>query len=111
MGQLDTSSPQPTEFELDEDGFLTNPSDWNRQIAEHLAQVDGFPELSEAQWRLLQTLREHYLTYGYAPMERHVCFLNHLDKLCLEKLFNNQYREAWRIAGLPNPGEEYKSYM
>ncbi len=108
MGQLDTSLLSP---ELDEDGFLVNPESWNREIAESLARADGIPQLTDAHWNLLQILREFYFTHGYAPMERHICFMHHLDKYCLETLFNNQYREAWRIAGLPNPGEEYKSYM
>jgi tRNA 2-thiouridine synthesizing protein E len=34
----------------------------------------------------------------------------HLGKYAVDRLFGG-CREAWRIAGLPNPGEEAKSYM
>jgi len=30
--------------------------------------------------------------------------------MCLEQLFHGT-REAWRIAGLPDPGEEARAYM
>jgi hypothetical protein len=33
-----------------------------------------------------------------------------MDKRCVDKLFRNQ-REAWRIAGLPDPGEEARTCM
>jgi len=99
-----------TAIPLDDDGFLIHPEDWNRELAASLAAHDGLV-LSESHWTLLQSLRDFYFTHGYAPQERHVCFLNHLDKFCLDRMFHDQYREAWRLAGLPNPGEEYKSYM
>ena len=33
-----------------------------------------------------------------------------MDKHCVDKLFHSQ-REAWRVAGLPDPGEEARAYM
>lgn len=35
---------------------------------------------------------------------------NGLDADCLHQLFRSP-RQAWRIAGLPNPGEEAKAYL
>jgi tRNA 2-thiouridine synthesizing protein E len=42
---------------------------------------------------------------------RHVCGVTHLEKHCVTDLFGNGSKEAWRVAGLPNPGEEAKAYM
>ena len=110
MGQLDTSALSGN-LRLDEDGFLLDPAVWNPEVADYLARADGIEQLTETHWKLIRSLREFYFSHGYAPLERHVCFLHQLDKYCLDSLFKNQYREAWRLAGLPNPGEEYKSYM
>lgn len=99
-----------TTIGLDEDGFLLDPENWSQDLAATLAAHDGLV-LSEEHWELLKSLRDFYFTHGYAPQERHVCFLHQQDKYCLDRLFHDQYREAWRLAGLPNPGEEYKSYM
>ncbi len=95
---------------FDEDGFLTEPGVWNEQIARVVARMDGIEELTETHWLVIQTLRDHYKHFGTPPMFHHVSIVNHLDKHCVEHLFHSQ-REAWRVAGLPNPGEEAKTYM
>ena len=33
-----------------------------------------------------------------------------LERMCMPDLFRS-VRTAWRVAGLPNPGEEAKAYM
>lgn len=109
MAQADKASTLP-KYAIDEDGFLLDPEAWNREVAASMAAHDGLV-LNESHWDLIQSLRDFYFTHGYAPQERHVCHLNQRDKFCLDKMFHDQYREAWRLAGLPNPGEEYKSYM
>jgi len=40
----------------------------------------------------------------------HVCHLTGQSADCMQHLFPNP-REAWRVAGLPNPGEEAKAYL
>jgi tRNA 2-thiouridine synthesizing protein E len=39
-----------------------------------------------------------------------VCRTHDLDRNAIKNLFGG-CRQAWRIAGLPNPGEEAKAYM
>ena len=95
---------------FDTDGFLQNPKQWNVQIATRVAQLDGLPELTDSHWRVIGYLREHYLRNGTLPVMRHVCLTVGEDRHCIDDLFHSP-REAWRIAGLPNPGEEAKSYM
>lgn len=95
---------------FDEDGFLTDPAQWNKALAEQIASQDGIGKLGDAHWGVIEQLREHYLKYGALLPTSHVCRVNQLDPQCVADLFQNM-REAWRIAGLPNPGEEAKSYM
>ena len=96
---------------FDEDGFLTDPHIWNREIAEKIALGSGMAGLGDAHWRTIQVLRRHYLDNGTIPPERLVCHEAELGEDCLQQLFNKDLKSAWRIAGLPNPGDEAKAYM
>jgi TusE/DsrC/DsvC family sulfur relay protein len=100
-----------TWLEFDEDGFLMHPEAWDETVATAIAQLDGIGELTPAHWEVINALREEYKRLGAPSGMRHVCHINHLDKHCVENLFDHKPREAWRIAGLPNPGEEAKAYM
>ena len=95
---------------FDEDGFLTDPDAWDEEVAERIAREDGIETLTEEHWKIIRYLRDHYLRFGSLPVARLVCRANRLQKGSVRKLFNG-CREAWRVAGLPNPGEEAKTYM
>ncbi len=97
-------------LEFDDDGFLVDPMRWDRLLAEQIAGTDGIGLLQDGHWAVIQLLRDHYFRYGALLPASHVCRMNELDAECVAGLFHNM-REAWRIAGLPNPGEEAKSYM
>jgi TusE/DsrC/DsvC family sulfur relay protein len=90
--------------------FVPRQEIWNEDLAQRLAQQDGVGELTEEHWRVIRFLREHFIQYGALPPERSACHFSHLDPHCVHRLFHGT-KEAWRIAGLPDPGEEAKSYM
>ena len=93
------------------EGFICDPLQWNENVARAIARHDGLPPLTRDHWAIIRTLRDHYARFGTAPPAfSHVCYVNHLGKHCVEHLFRSQ-REAWRIAGLPDPGEEARAYM
>jgi tRNA 2-thiouridine synthesizing protein E len=104
--RLDASS----DAVFDPDGFWIDPAMWSESLADRVAQNDGLGELSELQLSLLQTLRHEFFKHGTVPALHHVCHLIGQDPDCMQHLFPNP-REAWRLAGLPNPGEEAKSYL
>ena len=97
--------------EFDEDGFLKDPAHWNEEVAREIARHDGIAQLTDDHWSVIRTLREHYFAHGTLAPMRHVFHVNHLDEGSYNSLFGHSSREAWRIAGLPNPGEEAKTYM
>lgn len=96
---------------VDEDGYLIHPEDWNEMIANNLAECDGIAPLTEAHWSVIQSLRQHFYKTGGVPSLRHVCLENDLDPHCIPRLFRDRGHEAWRVAGLPNPGEEARAYF
>ncbi len=95
---------------FDEDGFLADPGQWSKELAQQIASQDGLGDLGDAHWAVILQLRDHYLNSGALVPPSHACQVNELDPQCVTGLFRDM-REAWRIAGLPNPGEEAKSYM
>ena len=107
---MNTSSTMPGPAIFDPDGFLLDPAMWSESLADRVAQSDGLGELSELQVGLLLALRREYAKHGSVTALSHVCHLTGQGADCMQHLFPSP-REAWRIAGLPNPGEEAKSYM
>ena len=97
------------EMMYDRDGFVAEPWIWSEAMAQRIAAEDGLGELSEAQWAIIRFLRGHY-TDGGLPAVSHVCHVHHFDHRCIPDLFQS-VKSAWRIAGLPNPGEEANNYM
>lgn len=95
---------------FDQDGFLMDSAMWSESLADRIAQGDGLGKLNELQLSLLRTLRHEVAKHGTVPSLHHVCHLIGQDPDCMQHLFPGP-REAWRLAGLPNPGEEAKTYL
>lgn len=94
---------------LDEYGFLEEPDVWNRDLALALAAEMNL-ELSEAHWRVIDRVRAQYLESGMLPVQSTLCREVELDSDCILALFGGPI-ELWRLAGLPDPGEEARTYM
>jgi tRNA 2-thiouridine synthesizing protein E len=106
-----STAPVKTANLLDAGGFINDPESWSEDLATRIARHDGLPELTRDHWVVIHALREHYHRFGTAPPAfSHICNKHHLGRHCVESLFRSE-REAWRVAGLPDPGEEARSYM
>ncbi|MCW8949473.1 MAG: TusE/DsrC/DsvC family sulfur relay protein [Sedimenticola sp.] len=95
---------------FDEDGFLLNTETWDKQVAETLAELEGIAPLKMAHWRVIHFVRDRFLRLGAIPPMRLICRSSELSKRDVKDLFGGCL-QVWRIAGLPNPGEEAKAYM
>ena len=107
---MPTPAGAPATPIFDSDGFLIDPDSWSESLADRIAQTDGLGQLSELQLGLLHALRREYLKHGTVTALSHVCHLTGQSADCMQHLFPSP-REAWRVAGLPNPGEEAKAYL
>ena len=97
-------------IEVDEEGYLTNLADWNKEVADYLAKEEKV-EMTDSHWEVVNFLREYYEEYQIAPAVRV------LTKAVAKKLGpdkgNNKYlyelfpygpaKQACKIAGLPKP--------
>jgi len=95
---------------FDEYGFLKEPDLWTRDLALGLAAEMDLGELSEAHWRVIDQVRAAYLDSGMLPVQATLCHDLELEPDCILRLFGGPI-EVWRLAGLPSPGEEARTYM
>ncbi len=107
-GDASPESPVPVAF--DEDGFLTDASAWSEGLAGQLAELDGLGPLTDSHWKVIHHVRERFFRVGGLPAMRLVCRATGLARADVHRLFGG-CRAIWRIAGLPNPGEEAKAYF
>jgi len=100
----------PGQFAFDEYGLLRNPENWSPGLGRQLAARNGIGELTEHHWAFIYALRAYYAKFNAPPPPHKVCHDLHLGHNCAHELFDTCLN-AWRIAGLPDPGEEAKAYL
>ena len=59
-----------TGVDRDAEGFLTDPQQWNEDVAAMIAREAGIDELTPRHWLVVNYMRETYLTTGEAPSIR-----------------------------------------
>jgi tRNA 2-thiouridine synthesizing protein E len=95
---------------FDEDGLIRDFTSWSESLGETLAQDAGIGQLTEAHWKIIRAMREHYVKPGVAPAMHRICRDAGIERRQVNELFG-YCLVAWRVAGLPNPGEEAKAYL
>jgi len=91
-------------LEVDEDGFIQDPTQWNELVAAALAKDEEIPELTADHWKVVNMIREYYLKFGIAPMVRKLCKDTGNDLKTIYALFpSGPAKGACKIAGLPKP--------
>jgi tRNA 2-thiouridine synthesizing protein E len=90
--------------EVDGEGFLTNPEQWNEQIADAIAASNGIRELSERHWLVVRFMRDRYLATGTAPSIRSLGKESGVPVKELYALFpKGPAKLAAKIGGIPKP--------
>jgi len=54
------------EVQVNDEGLMTNPAEWTREIAIEVAKEEGIPELTEAHWKVIEFCRASVVTGGGA---------------------------------------------
>lgn len=85
-------------------------AEWDTTLGDALARAEGIGELTDAHWRVVHALRALYDEFRVAPSVVQLRDRTGLDIKAIDQLFGNPY-VAWRIAGLPHPGEEAEAYL
>ena len=92
-------------IELNEEGFLLRPEEWDEEVAKFLAkQEEGIDSLSEEHWKIIKYIRDHYLEKQLAPMVRKICQTTGFTLKHIYELFpSGPAKGACKLAGLPKP--------
>jgi dissimilatory sulfite reductase related protein len=93
-----------TSVDVDAEGFLTDPHQWNERIAEQIAHESGIPGLTERHWLVVNFMRERYLATGNAPSIRSLGKESGVPIKELYQLFpKGPAKLAAKIGGIPKP--------
>lgn len=96
---------------VDKDGFLLNLQDWNKSVAEQLAQQEGITQLSEQHWQLIKIIQDFYQEFDHSPAMRPLIkyikiklSAEQANSIYLLSLFPQSPAKLMaKIAGLPRP--------
>ena len=107
---MGTINVEGKDYEVDEEGYLSNLNDWTPAIAEYMAK-DEDAELTENHWEVINFLREYYDEYQIAPAVR--VLTKAIGKKLGKDKGNSKYlyelfpygpgKQACKYAGLPKP--------
>ena len=91
-------------YDVDEDGFLSDPNIWNQTVAADFSSTEGVTELTENHWKVINYIRNYYLEFGIAPMIRKLCKETGFKLNEIYALFpSGPAKGACKLAGLPKP--------
>jgi dissimilatory sulfite reductase related protein len=90
--------------DVDAEGFLTNPGQWNNEIAQAIADENGIPELTGRHLLVVKFMRDRYLATGTAPSIRSLGKESGVPVKELYQLFpKGPAKLAAKIGGIPKP--------
>lgn len=92
-------------FEVNEEGFLSDPKEWNEEVAILLAEKqEGLKNLTSDHWQVIHFIRNHFLENNMAPMVRSICKTTGFKLKYIYELFpSGPAKGACKLAGLPKP--------
>lgn len=91
-------------LEFDEDGFLANPTDWNKDVAGELAHDIGLDELTDRHWVVINFTRTDFDERGEAPTLRRIKTAGGVPTKELYQLFPKKpAKKVAYVSGLSKP--------
>ena len=95
---------------FDSEGYLLDANNWNKSLTEKLAKDASIPHLSDKHWQVIHYIRDYFHRLNTMPPPRRVCRQLGIEGHNINSLFGSCLT-AWRISGLPNPGDEAKAHL
>ena len=93
-----------TEVDLNEEGFLTDPEQWNEGVAAEIARSEGIDELTDRHWIVVRFMRDQYFEKGTGPTVRVLGKTSGVSVKELYQLFpKGPAKVAAKVAGIPKP--------
>lgn len=90
--------------EVDAEGFLQDPGQWNEELAVELARERGIEQLTDRHWLAINFMRRTFLETGSAPSIRTLGKASGVEIKELYQLFpKGPAKLAALIGGIPKP--------
>ncbi len=91
-------------IEVNEEGFMTNPNQWNKDIAVEIAREEGIADLTPDHWKVIEYCRQSATSTGKAPTIRTITMNAGVSTKELFTLFpKGPAKKVAKIAGLGKP--------
>lgn len=89
---------------VDDEGFMTDPNEWNREIAVEIAQEEGIPDLNSEHWKVIDFCRDTGTASGKSPTLRQITNGAGVTTKELFSLFpKGPAKKVAKISGLGKP--------
>ena len=90
--------------QVNDEGFMTNPAEWTKEIAVEMAKEEGLVELSTAHWKVIDFARQKAVESGASPTLRTITSSAGVTTKELFSLFpKGPAKKVAKIAGLGKP--------
>lgn len=90
--------------DVTEEGYLTDKSQWNKEIAAVLAKEEGIEELTDAHWNVIEFLQKDYAETGKLPTIRRMKKVGGISTKDFYELFpDGPLVKSAKVAGLSKP--------
>jgi tRNA 2-thiouridine synthesizing protein E len=101
---MSTTTITNRDIDVDAEGYMQKPEQWDRELAVELALDVGIDELTDRHWTVIEFMRNRYLETGTAPTIRSVGKQSGVPIKELYQLFpKGPAKLAARIGGIPKP--------
>jgi TusE/DsrC/DsvC family sulfur relay protein len=89
---------------LNDEGYMTNPSQWTKEIAIELAKQEGMAELTPTHWKVIEFCRDSAQKTGFSPTLRTITSGAGVSTKEIFTLFpKGPAKKVAKIAGLGKP--------
>lgn len=90
--------------QVNDEGFMTNPGEWSKDIATEIAKEEGIAELTPQHWVVIEFARTDAGTSGKAPTLRRITSAAGVTTKDLFALFpKGPAKKVAKISGLGKP--------
>jgi TusE/DsrC/DsvC family sulfur relay protein len=101
---MTTDTIAGTEVDLNEEGFLTDPTQWSEDVAVELARREDIEPLTDRHWQVIHFMRAEYEAKGTGPTVRVLGKTSGVSIKELYQLFpKGPAKVAAKVAGIPKP--------
>lgn len=89
---------------FDDEGFMTDPNEWDKDVAVELAKEVGIEALTDTHWQVIEFSRKDFGEQGEAPGLRRITKVGGVPTKQLYKLFpKGPAKKIAKVSGLGKP--------